>query len=68
MKKKIKVLIANDNEKYGEELKNELEQTKDIDVLSVVGNIKDAFNGYNKISTRSCYIRCYFIRMGMVCN
>lgn len=44
MKKKIKVLIANDNEKYGEELKNELEQTKDIEVLSVVGTVKDAFN------------------------
>ena len=44
MKKKIKVLIANDNYNYGEELKSELEQTKDIDVLSIVGNIDDAFN------------------------
>lgn len=44
MNNKIKVIIANDNEVYGEELKKELEQTKEIEVISVVNTGKNAFN------------------------
>ena len=44
MKDQIRVLIANDNEEYGRELKNELNSDININVVSVVTNKGDVIN------------------------